>query len=333
MPSISGILGQQGQTNPSNMMVLSNTTTNSLNNAALWLSGDTGSVIIDSAAQKRIAWNDDTGSLTIRSGNYVSANGNIFVKKSTDANGGAASVILNSDEQNGSIEFKVANIGAPGDIINYNTTLTISTVGASINNSPIVTVSSLKTVNGTTIVGPGDLLISAVPAQTGNSGKYLTTNGTVASWSSLGSAAIKNAPATGNAAMAEVVLGNDSRLSDARTPVSHAHAISDITNLQAALDSKSTNLNQTTTAVSKTLSANELCVITANNIALTPPAAVSNARFGVIIPSTVSGTYLNGTGTTIMGFLDEPQFLLDLYDGKVGTYMFRYNSITGWTLE
>ena len=46
--------------------------------------------------------------------------------------------------------------------------------------------------------------------------------------SKLGSAAYKNAPAGGNAGNDEVVLGNDSRLTDARTPVSHKHNKADI---------------------------------------------------------------------------------------------------------
>jgi hypothetical protein len=45
----------------------------------------------------------------------------------------------------------------------------------------------------------------------------------------LGSAATKTAPASGNAASGEVVLGNDTRLTDSRTPTSHNHAASEIT--------------------------------------------------------------------------------------------------------
>lgn len=40
---------------------------------------------------------------------------------------------------------------------------------------------------------------------------------------------------------ANVVLTNDSRLSDARTPTSHTHAISDVTNLQTSLDGKASS--------------------------------------------------------------------------------------------
>ena len=47
----------------------------------------------------------------------------------------------------------------------------------------------------------------------------------------LGTAAGKDVPASGNAISGQVVLGNDSRLSDARTPTAHNHAISDITDL------------------------------------------------------------------------------------------------------
>ena len=45
----------------------------------------------------------------------------------------------------------------------------------------------------------------------------------------LGTAAAKDVPASGNASSTEVVLGNDTRLTDARTPVSHTHTKSEIT--------------------------------------------------------------------------------------------------------
>lgn len=54
----------------------------------------------------------------------------------------------------------------------------------------------------------------------------------------VGTAAAKNAPATGNAATGEVVLGSDTRLSDARTPTAHTHTISNVVGLQTALDGK-----------------------------------------------------------------------------------------------
>ena len=45
----------------------------------------------------------------------------------------------------------------------------------------------------------------------------------------LGTAASKDVPASGDAGNDEVVMGNDSRLTDARTPTSHTHSVSEIT--------------------------------------------------------------------------------------------------------
>jgi hypothetical protein len=54
----------------------------------------------------------------------------------------------------------------------------------------------------------------------------------------LGTAASRDIPAAGNASSTQVVYGSDTRLTDARTPVAHSHAISDVTNLQTSLDAK-----------------------------------------------------------------------------------------------
>ena len=54
------------------------------------------------------------------------------------------------------------------------------------------------------------------------------------------------APATGIAPSAisgTAVVTNDARLSDARTPTAHSHPISDVTNLQTALDGKQASGN------------------------------------------------------------------------------------------
>lgn len=45
----------------------------------------------------------------------------------------------------------------------------------------------------------------------------------------LGTSAVKDVPATGDASAGEVVLGNDTRLTDARTPTSHTHTASEVT--------------------------------------------------------------------------------------------------------
>ena len=53
-------------------------------------------------------------------------------------------------------------------------------------------------------------------------------NTNVSNKPTLGTAAAKNIPASGDAAAGEVVKGDDSRLSDARTPTTHTHPLSEL---------------------------------------------------------------------------------------------------------
>lgn len=46
----------------------------------------------------------------------------------------------------------------------------------------LVSGTNIKTVNNTSLLGSGNITVSSLPDQTGNSGKYLTTDGTDASW-------------------------------------------------------------------------------------------------------------------------------------------------------
>ena len=49
----------------------------------------------------------------------------------------------------------------------------------------LVSGTNIKTINGTSLLGSGDLTVSGLPAQTGHSGEFLTTDGTDASWGSI----------------------------------------------------------------------------------------------------------------------------------------------------
>lgn len=46
----------------------------------------------------------------------------------------------------------------------------------------LVSGTNIKTINGTSLLGSGNLTVSGLPTQTGQSGKFLTTDGTDASW-------------------------------------------------------------------------------------------------------------------------------------------------------
>ena len=51
----------------------------------------------------------------------------------------------------------------------------------------LVSGTNIKTINGTSLLGSGDLTVSGLPSQTGNAGKFLMTDGTGASWSNISS--------------------------------------------------------------------------------------------------------------------------------------------------
>ena len=85
--------------------------------------------------------------------------------------------------------------------------------------------------------------------------------------------------------------GNDSRLSDARTPVSHNHAISTVINLQAELDTKAdidyVNTELDTKADAFTGYTGTLTVIkTINFGAQTTTTATLNITNGIIVSIT-----------------------------------------------
>lgn len=87
--------------------------------------------------------------------------------------------------------------------------------------------------------GNGDMLKSIYDPD--DDGKIDYVNG-LENKPTLGTASALNVAATGNAASGEVVKGSDTRLTDARTPLSHGHAISEVTGLQTALTAKQDTL-------------------------------------------------------------------------------------------
>ena len=67
------------------------------------------------------------------------------------------------------------------------TTATALTNGLAGKQATLVSGTNIKTVNSTSLLGSGNIAISSysLPTQTGNSGKYLTTNGTAESWGTV----------------------------------------------------------------------------------------------------------------------------------------------------
>ena len=90
---------------------------------------------------------------------------------------------------------------------------------------------ALETDGRSLEVSSGALVYAAETSKVGHSH-------TLTDVTDSGTAAALNVPAAGDAAVGEVVKGNDSRLSDARAPTSHDHPLSEITDsgTAAALD-------------------------------------------------------------------------------------------------
>ena len=64
-------------------------------------------------------------------------------------------------------------------------TVTLSEAAAVNDIVEVITVTNLNSVNTYTQAEINSAILIAVPSQTGNSGKYLTTNGTISSWSTI----------------------------------------------------------------------------------------------------------------------------------------------------
>lgn len=82
---------------------------------------------------------------------------------------------------------------------------------------------------GGDVVGPAGAVADRIAVFDGATGKAIKDGG-----QTVGTAASRNVPAAGNAAAAEVVLGADTRLTDARTPTAHTHVSAEVTDLGTA---------------------------------------------------------------------------------------------------
>jgi len=134
-------------------------------------------------------------------------------------------------------------------------------------------------------------------------GSYSSLTGTP----TLGTAAAKDIPATGNASATQVVYGSDTRLSDARTPTAHNQAWSTITGTPTTLSGYGI-----TDAYSSSNPAGYITGITSSNVttalgftpynATNPNGYITTAGARAAISVTGSGSYDSATGViTVTG--------------------------------
>jgi hypothetical protein len=106
----------------------------------------------------------------------------------------------------------------------------------------------------------------------------------------LGTAAVKDVPASGDAAATEVVFGTDTRLTDARTPAAHVHPQSEVTSLVADLAQKITTDGTARTIVKKAGTAigtrRGINLIEGTGVSLTVADDAVNEEVDVTIAST-----------------------------------------------
>lgn len=68
----------------------------------------------------------------------------------------------------------------------------LSSTGNAKFQAPLVSGTNIKTINNNSILGNGNLTLDGLPTQTGQSGKFLTTNGTEASWANTTKVTIRD---------------------------------------------------------------------------------------------------------------------------------------------
>ena len=108
----------------------------------------------------------------------------------------------------------------------------------------------------------------------------------------LGTAALRDVPDSGNASAQQVVLGNDSRLSNARPPTTHSHAQSDVSGLADALAAKASAAD--VTAIQGVIPADASA---SNKLVTQSNVPQPQLRYALVDPS------LDASGTTVSATL------------------------------
>ena len=115
--------------------------------------------------------------------------------------------------------FKSVTVNAKGLVTAGTNPTTLVGYGITDAQSTLVSGTNIKTVNGTSILGSGNITLSS-----GGASAFSDLTDKPTTLSGYG--------------ITDAVLNTDARLTDSRTPVSHNHALSDVTGLVSALTDK-----------------------------------------------------------------------------------------------
>lgn len=118
----------------------------------------------------------------LTAGNNITISSNVISAKDTTYVAGTGISITEDSDDN----LVISNTQTSAEWGNISGTLSNQTdlqTALSDKQDTLVSGTNIKTVNNNSLLGSGNLDIDALPTQTGQSGKFLTTDGTDASWS------------------------------------------------------------------------------------------------------------------------------------------------------
>ena len=150
------------------------------------LGGNSPSDIISPSEKAIKTYVDNSSGLPSQTGN----NGKFLTTNGTTASWGAISIPskisdLTDDTSSYPVDKADTLTGLTATIteLNYVDGVT-SGIQTQLNGKQATLVSgtNIKTINSTSLLGNGDISITGLPSQTSQSGKFLTTNGSTASW-------------------------------------------------------------------------------------------------------------------------------------------------------
>lgn len=120
----------------------------------------------------------------LTAGDNITINNNVISAKDTTYIAGTGISIDEDSDEN----LVISNTQTSAEWGNITGTLSDQTDLQNALNAKqdtLVSGTNIKTVNGNSLLGSGNVNINALPSQTGQSGKFLTTDGTAASWANV----------------------------------------------------------------------------------------------------------------------------------------------------
>lgn len=171
----------------------------------------------------------------------------------------------------------------------------------STKQDTLVSGTNIKTINNNSILGSGNLDIDGLPSQTGQSGKFLTTNGSTASWGSPTIPTVNDATLTIQKNGTDVATFSANASSNVTANISVPTKVSDLNNDSGYITGITSS--DVTTALGYTpynssnpngYQANVIETVKVNGTALTP----TNKAVDISVPSAVTEATVSGWGFT-----------------------------------